>query len=118
MAGYTGSCHCGKVRFRITAELDELITCDCSLCRKKNAVMARVHESRFELLAGQDALALYQWNTGTAEHYFCAACGIYTFHRRRTDPRSYAVNAFCLDDADLERLPVRATDGKSLSVDD
>ena len=118
MASYTGSCHCGKVRFEIAAELGELVTCDCSLCRKKNAVMVHVHESQFELLEGEDALALYQWNTGTAQHYFCKICGIYPFHRRRSDPQSYAVNAFCLDRAELDRLPRRATDGKSLTLDD
>ena len=51
---WSGSCHCGAVRFEVSAELDELTTCDCSLCVKKNAVMAKVHESALTVLAGED----------------------------------------------------------------
>ena len=45
----SGACHCGDVQFTITSQLQELTTCDCSLCRKKNALMLKVHESDFEL---------------------------------------------------------------------
>jgi len=45
------SCHCQRVRFRIETEFPELTTCDCSICRRKNALMVKVHESKFELLA-------------------------------------------------------------------
>ena len=40
-----GRCHCGAVRFEIDTELPELTTCDCSICRRKNALMVKVHES-------------------------------------------------------------------------
>jgi hypothetical protein len=53
-----------------------------------------------ELLQGQDRLALYQWNTMTARHYFCSVCGIYTHHQRRRDPTTYAFNVACLDGVD------------------
>lgn len=29
---------------------------------------------------GQEVLTTHQFNTGTAKHYFCSICGIYTFH--------------------------------------
>ena len=50
----------------------------------------------------------YQWNTGTARHWFCSVCGIYTHHRRRSDPTEYGVNLGCLDGvnpADFEPIP-------------
>jgi hypothetical protein len=115
-APYEGSCHCGAVRFRIAVEPAELTVCDCSLCTKKNAVMAAVHERDFTLLAGEDALSLYQWNTGVARHHFCSRCGIYTFHRKRSAPDHYGVNVFCLEGFDVAAFPRRAADGKDMTV--
>ncbi|MDP3750224.1 MAG: GFA family protein [Phenylobacterium sp.] len=111
-----GSCHCGAVRFQVDAEIVELTTCDCSLCVKKNAVMAKVHESALTILAGEELLSLYRWNTRRAKHYFCNRCGIYTFHRKRAAPDHYGVNVFCLDDFDLGAIPIRATEGVGMSL--
>lgn len=116
MPTYKGSCHCGQVRFDITTEFTRFTKCDCSLCRKKNAVVTQVHESAFTLLAGADQLGLYQWNLRIAKHYFCKTCGIYTFHRKRSAPDSYGINVYCLDDADLSGVPIVEVDGKSMSV--
>jgi hypothetical protein len=115
---HTGSCHCGTVRFCIDAEIVELTTCDCSLCVKKNALMTTVHESALTILAGEEALSLYQWNTKRAEHYFCSRCGIYTFHRKRAAPDHYGVNIFCLDGFDPSTIPTRATEGIGMSIVD
>lgn len=115
--GYSGSCHCGAIKFEIDADFNELTTCDCSLCRKKNALMGKVHESNFRLLAGEEQLALYQWNTKTAKHYFCKVCGIYTFHRKRVTPDYFGINVNCLDDANMSDVPIRHADGKSMSVE-
>lgn len=52
MQKYVGSCHCGAVRFEIETDFPELTMCDCSICRRKNALMVKVHESQFRLLAG------------------------------------------------------------------
>jgi hypothetical protein len=108
---YAGSCHCQAVRFEIETDLAELTTCDCSICRRKNALMVRVHEDQFRLLDGQSALSRYQFHTLTAEHYFCNVCGIYPFHRKRVTPDFYGVNVYCLADFDPEGIPVRRTDG-------
>lgn len=116
MPVFEGSCHCGAVKFRVDAELTQFTRCNCSLCRKKNAVMAEVPESRFTLLEGEDALGCYKWNMRIATHYFCTRCGIYTFHRKRSAPDAYGVNVYCLDDADIDDIPVRAVDGKSMSL--
>jgi hypothetical protein len=83
---------------------------------KKNAVMYKVHESGLKILKGEDKLVLYRWNTGVARHYFCGACGIYTFHRKRAAPDHYGVNVYCLDGVDVSQVPVRRVDGKTMSV--
>jgi hypothetical protein len=49
-----------------------------------------------EIIAGADLLTLYRFNTGSAKHYFCSICGIYTHHQRRSNPHEYGVNAACL----------------------
>jgi hypothetical protein len=77
-----GSCHCSAVRFEIRTDFPELTTCDCSICRRKNALMVKVHESDFRLLAGEESLSMYQFHTHTAKHNFCSTCGNYPFHRR------------------------------------
>jgi len=108
---YRGSCHCGAVRFEIETDFPELTTCDCSICRRKNALMVKVHEDAFRLLAGADALTEYQFHTHTARHFFCRTCGIYPFHRKRVTPEHFGINVFCLENFDPAGIPVRHTDG-------
>ena len=114
---YFGSCHCGAVRFAVNAEIAELYTCDCSICRKRNALMTNVHERALAILAGEDKLTLYQWNTRIARPYFCSVCGIYPFHRKRSMPDHYGVNVRCLDDFDAAGVPVRHADGRGMSLE-
>lgn len=116
MPTYSGACHCGRIRFEIDAEIDHVTRCDCSLCRKKNALMTKVPEAGFRFLGDREFLGLYEWNTRTAKHYFCRVCGIYTFHRKRADPRSFGINAACLDGLDLAAVPVVPVDGIGMSL--
>ena len=111
---YAGSCHCGAIRFAIETDFPELTMCDCSICKRKNALMLKVHESRFELLSGKDALAEYQFHTHTARHYFCRTCGIYPFHRKRVTSDYYGINVHCLEGFDPAGIPVRATVGAGM----
>lgn len=114
MQSYRGACHCGAVRFEIETDFPELTTCDCSICRLKNALMVRVHETAFRLVSGTDALSKYQFHTHTAQHYFCRICGIYPYHRKRFTPDYIGVNVFCLEGFDPEGIQVRATRGRTL----
>jgi CRISPR-associated protein Cas8b1/Cst1 subtype I-B len=93
---FTGSCHCGAVRFRVDATINELTTCDCSLCVRRNAVMAKVPEQALTVLDGEAMLTLYQWNTRRAKLYFCSQCGIYVFHGKRAAPDHFGINVFAL----------------------
>ena len=113
-----GACHCGTVRFRATLPhgLSGASRCTCSICAMRGAVALTA--SAVELLQGEEHHALYQFNTGTAEHHFCRLCGIYTFHRRRSDPRTFGVNAACLEGVspfDFVQVPV--SDGQNHSRD-
>jgi hypothetical protein len=111
---YQGSCHCGKVRFEIDADLDHVRSCDCSLCRKRGALNHRVEDSCFRLLTPFEELSVYQWHTRTATDYFCPACGIHPFRRPRTAPQLWAVNVRCLEGVDLPALAVVQIHGSRL----
>ena len=88
------ACHCGAVELRVTLS-DGLATarrCDCSFCRRRGTPAVSVPLEGLTVLRGADKLTLYTWGTGTAKHYFCSVCGIYTHHRRRSAPNEYGVN--------------------------
>lgn len=93
-----GACHCGTVRFRVrlTDGLHTARRCSCSYCRMRGAIAVSADLADIEILAGEEALTLYQFNTQAARHYFCARCGIYTHHQRRSNPHQYGVNVACL----------------------
>jgi hypothetical protein len=104
-------CHCGAVELEL--ELPDGIVnprrCDCSLCRRKGAIVASVPLAGITVLQGQDSLRCYQFNTRVAKHYFCGHCGVYTHHQRRSFPDQYGYNVGCLDGVnpfDLEPVPL------------
>ena len=94
-----GACHCGAVRFhvRLTEGLRSARRCTCSFCRMRGAVAVTADVGGLDILAGEEALHVYQFNTDTAKHHFCATCGIYTHHQRRSNPNEYGVNVACLE---------------------
>ena len=51
----------------------------------------------FDLVSGNDLLGTYRFNTRVAEHHFCTVCGIYTHHKRRSNPNELGINAACLE---------------------
>ena len=110
-----GSCHCGAVQFEVDLAdgFDDLRRCNCSLCRRKGALMASVPKDRLRVTGGADKLSLYQWNTMTAKHFFCSVCGIYTHHNRRSNPAEFGFNVACLEGVDVFALgPTAMGDGR------
>lgn len=99
---HSASCHCGTVRLRLHLPdgIVEPRRCDCSMCRRRGAIAASVAEDGLEVVSGHDSLTLYQFNTHVAEHWFCSACGIYTHHRRRSNPHQFGYNVACLEGID------------------
>ncbi len=108
---HKSTCHCGAVELEIS--LPEGIVdprrCNCSICRRKAAVVASVPLSGLKVIKGENKLRLYQFDTKEAEHYFCTICGIYTHHKRRSNPDQYGINIGCLEGVDpylVENLKV------------
>lgn len=115
------TCHCGKVELKVHL-LDGLNTahrCNCSFCKRRGAIaVTAAYPNGIEIVKGADELTLYQWNTKTAEHYFCKTCGIYTHHRRRSNPNEFSVNASAIDGVDPSTLgQIKWLDGVNHSCD-
>ena len=124
-ATYQGSCHCGNTRFEVDMELDHVRSCDCSVCRRRGALMHRVPTQALRLHTPLSALTTYVWHTGTAKDYFCPECGILPFRRPSVPSKEelaagvqpfsgWAVNVRCLEGVDLDVIPVRRIAGSKL----
>jgi hypothetical protein len=114
MPTYQGSCHCGAVRFELTAEIDHVRVCDCSICRRRGALVFRVSGDQLTLRTPLEELALYQFHTRTAKDYFCKICGILPFRRPRTAPEQWSVNVRCLEGIDLDAIRIERVSGSRL----
>ena len=97
---YKGSCHCGMVNFEIETDLKNIKQCNCSICKRKYVKMGMAKKEQIKVTKGSDNLALYQFGSNIAKHYFCKTCGIYTHHSRKSDPNGIGFNIGCLEDID------------------
>ena len=104
--GYTGSCLCGEIRFRVESELEPIQLCYCQQCRKAHggafAAVIPVAVSAFRLLSGEQSLKAYESSPGK-ERVFCGRCGSPVFSRRPSVPSVVRLRAGLLD----EPVPVK-----------
>jgi len=106
-----GGCHCRRVRFTVEAPAEIVaLDCNCSICRMTGFLHLIVPAARFRLLQGEDALSDYRFNTGTARHRFCRACGVKSFYVPRSHPDGISVNVRCLDPGTVAALRVEPFD--------
>ena len=112
MIAHSGGCHCGRIRFRITAPKHlDVLECNCSICAMVGYLHLIVPRSRFELIQGEADLTIYTFNTETAHHYFCTACGVKPFYIPRSHPDGYSVNARCLAPGTAGSMRITPFDG-------
>jgi len=90
------------VQFSIPRNIDmsAVRRCDCSLCKRRGAVMLACPIEDVKIEAGAEHLVHYKWNTKVATHHFCSKCGIMTHHQRRTTPEICGINIGCIDEID------------------
>jgi hypothetical protein len=106
-----GACHCGAIKFNVRLHhgLASARRCTCSYCSMRGAVAVSSTIGGLDIVEGGDQLSTYGFNTGTAQHFFCRKCGIYTHHQRRSNPDELGVNVACLDGLspfDFPEVPV------------
>lgn len=111
---YEGACHCGDVEFRAELDLADCLVCDCSICAKKGSIIVRVADADFTPSTPLDRLSVYTFNKHIAKHYFCPRCGVHPFHRPRSYPEQWGVNARCLRGVEVGRLRPRQVFGSKL----
>jgi hypothetical protein len=113
---YQGSCHCGRVAFEVEGEIEGAVACNCSMCQRKGSLLWFVPRERLQLTTPDENAAAYTFNKHAIRHRFCANCGIHPYGEG-TDPKGNAmaaVNIRCLEDIDLDAIPVRHFNGRAL----
>ena len=111
------TCHCKEVQIelKLNNDLEEVVRCNCSLCKRRGSIMAKIKLKNLKIIKGSDKLKLYKFGKNKAEHFFCSICGIYTYHKSYTNPENYEFNVACLDSVDtFEFKNVPVFDGEKL----
>ena len=118
---YSGSCHCGAVRFEVDSDISAGTTkCNCSICVKMRLSSAQAAPEAFHLLAGNSELTDYQGYNQVAHHVFCRHCGVRSFEwvdvPNMSGHKYFSINLLCLDSVNVDELvaaPVSYPDGRN-----
>ena len=113
-------CHCGEVEAEINVpeNLEKFLRCNCSICKRKGAIMSMVKNEDFKITKGKESLTLYQLHTKVAKHYVCSICGIYTHHNPRINPAMTGFNVGCIEEIDVFKLDnILVNDGQNHPLD-
>lgn len=113
---HQGSCHCGRIAFEIEGDIERAIACNCSICQRKGALMWFVPREQLRLLTPEDNAATYTFNKHVIQHRFCPVCGIHPYGEGAAPDgkRMAAINLRCIENIDLDSIPVTHYDGKAL----
>ncbi len=112
---YKGSCHCGQIEFEVEGELAGAMSCNCSICQRKGALMWFVPRPQLKVLTPEESASTYTFNKHVIKHRFCPKCGMHPYGEG-VDPKGNAmaaINIRCLEGIELEKVPVTHFDGRS-----
>ena len=56
------TCHCKRVEIELNLEngVEELVRCNCSLCKRRGYIMAKIKLENLKIKKGQDQLTVYK----------------------------------------------------------
>lgn len=112
---YKGSCHCEKIAFEVEGDLEQVMECNCSHCRRKGYLLWFVPRDKLHLATPESDLATYTFNKHVIKHRFCPTCGCAPFGEG-ADPSgraTAAINVRCLEAVEPADLKIVPVDGRS-----
>lgn len=116
---YSGSCHCGRVRYEADIDFDAAKTgrCNCSYCAKVRSWGMTLKPEDFRLLSDPAETSDYQFGTMSGHHRFCKTCGLHAYgdgYVEQIGGAFVSVQISCLDGVSPEELaafPIHYSDG-------
>jgi hypothetical protein len=113
---YQGSCHCGRIAFEVEGTIESALACNCSICRRKGSLLWFVPRAKLQLRTPEANASSYTFNKHAIQHRFCPTCGIHPYGEGTDSQgnRTAAINVRCLENVDLDAIPVNNFDGRSL----
>ena len=111
---YRGGCHCGNMTFEVEGELTQVVSCNCSICARKGALLWAVPRDKLRMLTPERGVGRYTFNNHIIEHRFCQTCGIHSYAESAGDEPTAYVNIRCLEGVEPADLPVLNFDGRSM----
>jgi hypothetical protein len=113
---HAGSCHCGRIAFRVEGTPEKVYECNCSLCSRRGYLLWFVPREALQLETPAEAMSTYTFNSHRIRHHFCPVCGCAPFGEgsRQDGSPMAAVNVRCLTDLELSALERVPVDGRSL----
>jgi len=109
---YTLSCHCNAIRLSVDADLDGLLSCNCSTCRRFGAIHWYVPSKAVTMLEGSKPLSTYAWRFVHEGHHFCGTCGTSVMRTGYPDG-TVALNVCMVEEIDPHALDVKRFDGRT-----
>jgi hypothetical protein len=109
-----GSCHCGAIAFSFEVAPATVIECNCSICRRRGALLTALDPEAFRLETPREAISTYTFHNHVIQHRFCAVCGCAPFAEGVIGGKAMMMINLRCTDADLDALEVMKFDGASL----
>jgi hypothetical protein len=100
----------------VSADLDQVISCNCTHCAIKSLLLVFVPTEDFRTLSGEESLSEYRFNQKVIAHFFCSTCGVepYAFGKDKMGNSLVAINVRTLDGVDISELKTAPFDGLHL----
>ena len=103
------SCVCGAVRLAISRAPDELVDCNCSICRRYAALWA--YYSLKDVIVPGGLTDTFMQGPKKIEFHRCKICGCVTHWSPKDQRDRMGVNARLLDPEVVARARLRHLDG-------
>lgn len=103
------SCVCGAVRLAITHAPDELVDCNCSICRRYAALWA--YYSLKDVIVPGGLTDTFMQGPKKIEFHRCKICGCVTHWSPKDQRDRMGVNARLMEPEAVARARVRHLDG-------